>query len=224
MVENFNLKKIKEKVSLAEIMQKRWFDLFSELGIDSAKAQKYFDQLLNAYGESERFYHNMEHISRMLEKIESFSADIEDMPVLKLAIWYHDVVYDPKATDNEEQSANLAESIMLDLGLEKDKVQKIKDYILATKDHNVSPEDAFDLVLLIDVDFETLGGSWEDFEKYRKAIRKEYSWLSDEKYIDGTRKFFNNMLARDRIYNTQVMYDKLEDQARANLNRALKEL
>lgn len=226
MSENFEFESDNETedTALLESMHEEWLDLFSSLNIKHDKAEKYFTELVTAYNEPERFYHNLEHISRMLKRIELFSERIEDVAILKLAIWYHDVVYDTSVKDNEEQSAILAESVLSDLGIDHKKIEKIKDFIITTKEHEISLDDSFDFKLLMDIDLEILGSSWENFEKYRKDIRKEYSWVPDDEYIDGTRNFFEDMLAKDKIYHTKEMYNELEEQARQNIKRALTEL
>jgi pantetheine-phosphate adenylyltransferase len=64
------------------------------------------DAIFKKYSEPHRFYHTLEHVYTMLRGVEAITylSDFE-RKVLKLAILYHDVVYDPKRVDNELQSA-----------------------------------------------------------------------------------------------------------------------
>lgn len=60
--------------------------------------------LLTNYSEPHRFYHNLDHISSMCEEANRRGVLTDE---LLLSIFFHDIIYDPKATDNEEKSAEL---------------------------------------------------------------------------------------------------------------------
>jgi len=59
-----------------------------------------------------RHYHTLEnHLLPMIEKIQSQQSSVPDqfrIPVLLFAALYHDIVYVPGRTDNEQASANIA--------------------------------------------------------------------------------------------------------------------
>lgn len=57
-----------------------------------------FDTLVGIYTNPNRSYHNLKHISEVIEELGSCSN------ALYLAAWFHDAVYDPKAKDNEEKA------------------------------------------------------------------------------------------------------------------------
>jgi predicted metal-dependent HD superfamily phosphohydrolase len=102
------------------------------------------EALLAAYTAPGRHYHNLQHIEDCLAAL----ARVDNLPagereILEQAIWWHDVVYDPTRSDNEELSARLAEQhIRADLG------QEVGRLIRLTKTHKVEPEDRLGAILI----------------------------------------------------------------------------
>ena len=65
--------------------------------------------LIDAYSEARRHYHTLQHIEHMLASLQEVRPrfEREEEVVLKLAIWFHDCVYDPQAAEagkNERDS------------------------------------------------------------------------------------------------------------------------
>src|SRR3712207_8236015 len=56
-----------------------------------------------------RSYHNLEHIYQVLETIEQLRSLSLNFHAIQLAAWLHDVIYDSRAKDNEEKSAERSE-------------------------------------------------------------------------------------------------------------------
>ncbi len=61
-------------------------------------------ELTRRYEEPHRRYHALPHIADMLHR----GRDLQLDDVQVAAIWFHDAIYDPRALDNEAQSAALA--------------------------------------------------------------------------------------------------------------------
>lgn len=136
-----------------------------------------------------------------------------------LCCFYHDLVYDAKKQDNEEQSALLAEKRLTALSVPEAIISLCKEIILATKSHLVSANS--DVNLFTDADLSILGKPWEQYEIYYKQIREEYSVYPDLLYKPGRRKVLKHFLAMERIFKTDVFREKYEKQARRNLGREL---
>ena len=67
-----------------------------------------------------------------------------------------------------------------------------------------------------------LGTSAEIYKEYSKAIRKEYSWVSESAYCKGRQKALQSFIEREKIYFTDDMKIRYEDQARNNIHSEIK--
>ena len=75
-------------------------------------------RLLGAYGSPDRTYHDLRHLTEVLQRVDELAAEATDPDLVRLAAWYHDAVYDTSAgppagvdLSNEERSARLAEGV-----------------------------------------------------------------------------------------------------------------
>ena len=66
---------------------------------------KFPTEVLDCYRESHRYYHTSEHLMDVITQLEKLKEFDDE---LFLAAVYHDSVYDPKAPDNEEKSAEIS--------------------------------------------------------------------------------------------------------------------
>jgi predicted metal-dependent HD superfamily phosphohydrolase len=134
-----------------------------------------------------------------------------------LAILFHDVIYDPRRSDNEEKSAALARTRLALLGLSDDVVAKVEHWIHATKHVQDFKTSDRDLSVLLDLDLSTLAVASAEYRAYADAIRREYRHVPDELYRAGRRRVLEGFLARDRIYRTDELHELWEEPARANI-------
>ena len=167
------------------------------------------------YSESERHYHNLTHITQGLDELDLIRSYLQEPAEVEIAWWFHDSVYDSKAKDNEERSAELAFERLSESGIDSSRILRINNLILATK-HNKTP--AFnDEMFLVDVDLSILGRSPQEFRKYEESIREEYSWVSEEQFRIGRKTILESFVRRPVIYSTEFFRDKYEERARKNL-------
>ena len=161
------------------------------------------------YAEPHRRYHTLEHIEHCLSEFDPRQA--ADPKAVELAIWFHDAVYDPRRSDNEERSA----AWLLELMPEQTKAAAM---VRVTKDHRPSTPDE---ALLVDVDLAILGQPAERFDRYERQIREEYSWVPSLIFHMKRRSILKGFLDRPFIYQTEPFRAKYEAQARRNLARSL---
>lgn len=201
-------------------LQREWEQLLQLFGIAQAQAEPVFAGLSQAYSSSGRVYHTLAHIQSVLEWIDRLRSHATDVPAIQLAAWFHDCVYDPRADDNEEQSALSARNTLTNLALPDATIQTVARMILATKTHRVD-EALTDCQILLDADLAILGSSASQYDAYAEAIHREYHWVPTSVYKSARSQVLQTFLQRARIYQTEPMYITLEKAARANLHREI---
>lgn len=200
-----------------------WNQLLAPFGARPAKIADVWTNLQSAYSNPDRFYHNLSHIAQVLDTIASLCDLAHDWTALNLAAWFHDVVYDSRAKDNEERSVTAARAALPALGIPAATIERVADLIVATKTHQAKAEDR-DAQILLDADLAILGAPEAEYEAYAQAIGKEYAWVPDEDYRRGRRAVLERFLGRKRIFQTQPPFVSRETQARLNLQREITQL
>jgi predicted metal-dependent HD superfamily phosphohydrolase len=204
-------------------MKLRWLSLARGLGIAEAPAKEIWRDLAAAYGENGRFYHNFDHIQHTLDVAEQLKEVAVDFTAVQLAIWFHDVVYDPLRSDNEAESANYAERVLQPLGVPDALLAKVRQLILATKTHETAVANP-DVWVMLDADLAILSAPPEQYDAYALAIRQEYSFVPEEAYVVGRTAVLQKFLARSPFYFTEKMRGLGDTAVYANISRELLEL
>jgi predicted metal-dependent HD superfamily phosphohydrolase len=198
----------------------RWETLWQQISTEKAVGDTLFSELVTCYSEPHRAYHNLQHISDCLYQFD-YVRDLAQSPLLlELVIWSHDVLYDPRAKDNEAKSAQwmiarLPQESTIDTSL-------LTELILATE-HKTPPETS-DAQLLVDIDLSILGSEPARFDAYEQQIREEYAFVPEDKFCMGRTAVLRHFLARPTIYNTPFFRERYEKIARANLERSIAKL
>ena len=174
------------------------------------------------YSEPHRRYHNVRHIEDCLSEFDRARQVAKDPTAVELAIWFHDAIYDPLASDNEERSAELAKDWLAKANASEAVADAVGRLVLATQCHDASPQT--DAALLIDVDLSILGQSPDRFWEYEQQIREEYAWVPAAVFARKRAEVLQGFLARPRLYSTEVIHEKLEAQARINLRASIDKL
>jgi len=226
------VEKLKEKFTLNKA-RKHWVELMVELGNPKA-SWKIFDSLVKRYSEPHRTYHILNHIVDMLEELEEVKGQITNLVAIKLAIWFHDSIYEPESKNhsviasNEARSSYRAELDMKELGLPSDQIRLVcgdchKTGLIMMTSH-VLPVCDYDAQLLVDIDLSILGKSKTEFDLYEVNIRKEYNFVPEKTFRSKRSKLLKSFLDRRSIYLTSYFRGKYESDARKNLKRSIKQL
>ncbi|MBD2593315.1 hypothetical protein H6G74_03105 [Nostoc spongiaeforme FACHB-130] len=192
-------------------------------GVDQDKIATTFTQLFEAYNTPGRYYHTLQHINDVLHNIQALQAYTQNLPVVQLAAWFHDVVYDSQAPDNEVKSAEYASQVLTYLAIPLNQIITVQRLILNTKHHQAAIDD-IDSQILLDADLAILAADPVDYQKYAHAIRQEYAWVTETAYIQGRKQVLEKFLQRQRIYFTPLMFEVAEASARANLQAEIHSL
>lgn len=185
--------------------------------------------LLVRWSEPQRCYHTTSHLVELfwaLEELET-AGEINDRQcsVARLAGWFHDAVYDPRATPgaNEADSAALAQDTLQRLGVGATDVEVVDRLIRLTAGHDgdvdESPDAAFQ-----DADLWILSAPLERFDRYCVQVREEFAHVPDAAYRLGRAAVLEPFLHRDTIYCTSLARHAWETPARVNLGRELTRL
>jgi predicted metal-dependent HD superfamily phosphohydrolase len=203
-------------------LRDQWLNLLNQFPPDENESRKLFDLIAKHYSEKSRFYHNLSHIKALLESSDGIES-IENRAAVHLAIWFHDVIYKTRRSDNEEKSAEMAVTSLGKLFIPTNTINMVRDMILATKTHEADSltEDA---KIFLDLDLAILGTREEIYKAYSAAIRKEYSWVPGFLYKRGRKNILESFLNRESIYYTEEMTAKYTAQARRNIENELREL
>lgn len=193
-----------------------WFELHQHYHF--SEPQKILNILIAAYTEKQRAYHTVQHIYECLSLLKSIRSKLTDAHAVALALWFHDVIYDPQAKDNELKSAEIFEQYMAqDLPL--DTLEKIKRWILATQKH--ASTDESDLQFLLDIDLAILAAAPERFIQYEQQIQQEYAWVDPEVYLIKRKEVLAHFYQSVPLYQTTYFQKTFELSAKQNLKSTL---
>ena len=201
-------------------LENRWFGLFDRTPASEAAYQRVVGQ----YRANRLAYHNLAHLYHCFTALEHHYNLADNHTHIQAAIWYHDVIYDPRRADNEELSATFAAEDIpkLRIGGELVDTATVTALIMATK-HQALPQGK-DAMLLVDIDLGILGADERKYSRYARAIRSEYSWVAEEAYRTGRAKVLQTFLDRPFIYSTKPFQAEYEARARCNLGNEISEL
>ncbi len=177
-----------------------------------------FDELVGLYHEAHRCYHTMSHVEHCLMQMDAGAKAMGGNDAVEMALWYHDAIYDPRSSDNEQRSAELfkkrARAVVTDDFCET--VCRLID-VTTHKNSPVTDDEKF----VVDVDLSGFGLPWQAFNDDSTRVRREYLHLSDEQFVDGQRRFLQSLLDRKSVYSTDFFRERYETVARANIARQL---
>ncbi len=181
-----------------------------------------FSELDTLYRESHRHYHRPAHIEHCLKYFDMARSGMDQPDAVELAIWYHDVIYACGAGDNEMKSAELFKVHARDL-LPAALIDCVFDLILVTI-HSQKLPVTLDQGYVVDIDLSSFGLPWPQFLTDSKAVREEFSHLSDAEFYPSQCRFFEMLLAREHFCFTDFFRQRHEQQARENIQRYMLQL
>jgi predicted metal-dependent HD superfamily phosphohydrolase len=194
-------------------LETRWRRLVGS----SAEALAAGSSLLARWREPHRAYHTATHLAAVLDRLDELSRDgVEVEAAVRMAAWFHDAIYDPRAADNEVASAGVAVAVLGPLGFDDATVAEVARLVQLTAGHRPVPADAAGAALC-DADLAVLAGPPDANRAYAIAVRREYRHLSDSAFRRGRRAVLEDLRARPQMYATSAGRRRWEAAARANL-------
>ena len=192
--------------------------LMQRVGVDRAEAAALWGDVSARYGETARRYHTLDHLRHCLGQADLAADRMPDADTVRLAIWFHDVVYEPAAADNEARSAAYARAALAPR-LPAARVDDVERLVLATRYGEVPRRD--DEAWMIDIDYSSFGLPWEAFLRDSLAVRAERPDLGNDEFAIQQSRFLESLLARPYLYHTGFFRERCEAAARGNIRRYL---
>jgi predicted metal-dependent HD superfamily phosphohydrolase len=173
------------------------------------------DELLEAYADPGRGYHDTRHLTEVLDRLDELAAagtSFDRLPV-GLAAWFHDGVYDGHPGD-EERSASWAETALA--GREPELVAEVARLVRLTETHRPAADDPNGCALS-DADLAILAAPAPRYAEYVADVRREYAHVSDDDFRAGRAAVLIDLLAKPRLFQTAHALERWEPAARANV-------
>ncbi len=204
------------------MMKERFLHAWQSAGAQPERAALVFGEMRDAYQGPARHYHTLEHIQECLDLYTGLRGQAKREFEVELAIFFHDVVYDPTRSDNEAQSAEWARSRLSRAGVENEVIGRVASLIVSTQEH--APELQGDHALLSDIDLAILGAAPERYGEYQRQVRAEYAFVPQPLFDQARHAFLAKMLARQCIFHSRQMRETHGAQAIINLQAAMHDL
>lgn len=208
--------------------QQRWIGMMR--AFDAPDCLDMFGELVAAYSQSHRHYHDVNHVSDCLRQLDEAADQATEQATdlatsaaeVEAALWFHDAVYKPTASDNEQQSAQWARSFLRDIGATMASCSNVYEHILATRHTAAVP--AGDAALVVDVDLSILGRTPAQYTRFEHNVRREYKWVPMPLFRRKRIEILRSFLDREYIYVTTHFRGRYESAARQNLMSAINAL
>ena len=185
--------------------------------------EPYGEQLVRRWAEPQRTYHTLRHLDAVLRAVDALAGAADgtvDPDAVRLAAWFHDAVYAPDRSENEERSARLAERVLAELGLPPGPVAECARLVRLTAEHDPLAGDG-NGELLCDADLSVLGGPPRAYAAYAAAVREEYGFVPDPEFRTGRAAVLRQLLGLPRLFRTPGGIAAYQERARANLTAEL---
>jgi predicted metal-dependent HD superfamily phosphohydrolase len=179
------------------------------------------DELLAAYADPARGYHDLRHLTEVLDRLDELAAagePFEREPVV-LAAWFHDAVYDG-ASGAEERSARWAgEALAHDPALAAEVARLVRLTV-----HHWPADDDRSGAALCDADLAILAAPPGRYAEYVADVRREYAHVPDDAFHAGRAAVLRDLQAKPHLFHTAYARAHWEAPARANLTGELTSL
>ena len=156
-------------------------------------------------------YHDLQHTRNVVQSAEEiaayYSLSEDDLEILRIAAWFHDLGYDQGPEGHERRSAEHARRYLEEKGYPEEKIRTIEDCILATK-LPANPKSNLQEILC-DADLNHLGKKtyWERCSRVRQELNAIKDLvMSDSEWVD----FELNFLTKHQYFTSaaRTLYDK----------------
>lgn len=205
--------------SMLDFLKQDFSEVYASLHLNDL-TEAHFDILAKAYSGDNRYYHNLSHIYNFIKLTDNHKHSINHKALFKIAIWFHDAVYEAKNKDNERQSQQLFQTL-LKANLSDVQNDYVHDLIMSTEGH-APRNDQSDTLFFLDFDLAILAADYAVYEAYASAVWNEYKGTYPKlMYKMGRKKVLNSFLTKENIFYTDHFKNNYESVARQNVSLEL---
>ncbi|MEU8630086.1 hypothetical protein [Streptomyces sp. NPDC048669] len=201
-----------------DALRSRWRDCLvaARRGAGGPDPMPYADNLLARWAEPQRKYHTTAHLAAVLDRVDTLAGHAADADAVRLAAWFHDAVYRPDRSENEERSAVLAERALTEAGVPAGTTAEVARLVRLTVTHDPADGDSNGEVLC-DADLAILASPPKEYAEYAAQVREEYGFVPDETFREGRAAVLRQLLELPRLFRTPFGAAEWEPRARQNL-------
>jgi predicted metal-dependent HD superfamily phosphohydrolase len=181
------------------------------------------DRLLAGWQTPGRAYHTLQHLGECMDLLTRWGYLHKAKHEIAVALWFHDFIYDVRASDNEDKSIEAARLMLSAEKIAPAVIERIAQLIAVTKHDSAAPQNENEQ-LLVDIDLAILGAAPTRFAQYCEQVRTEYSWVPADIYRDKRIAFLRSMLDRPKIFGLEAAGLGRESAARRNIQAELARL
>jgi predicted metal-dependent HD superfamily phosphohydrolase len=183
------------------------------LDISSKYVSKCFEENLPEWAVYHNLQHTIETVNGCLEIGKGLNLKEEDLEILSIAAWFHDIGYIYVVDGHEEKSVEICTNFLKLNDYPADKISKVTNCILATKIINL-PKNLFEFIIC-DSDLISLGRT--DYFEKNDLLKLEIEMrsgkkISDEQWLRRSAKFLSS-----HSYYTEYAKLNFNVQLRENL-------
>jgi predicted metal-dependent HD superfamily phosphohydrolase len=176
------------------------------------------------YRPDDDLYHTWDHINSCLIAFSHYTFE-NPLPI-KLALLFHDAIYQATSRVNEEKSVDLAKRLLVEYGFDQDLIRQVIRLIMLTKNHWANEKSlSRDEKLFLDIDLGILGQPDLVYQKYVVGIQNEWREAKGHVFIFnlGRALFLAKVIRREKIFLTDEFNNIYGGQARKNLEKEFQE-
>lgn len=221
-------------------VRRAWCTACAAVHIPDDVAARWLERLAAAHSDPPRAYHSLRHLDELATNYFAFvQPHATNEAGILFTLAFHDAVYDPTASDNEERSAELFSAFAQEVGASANDSaspssvwppgtqQLVHNTILATKRHMDTPVEGtpMDTLLFLDLDLGILAADASRYAEYSAAIRVEYAHVPDAAFRIGRSSVLERFLRAEPLFKTDLFRGLgREEMARRNLTWEIQQL
>jgi Uncharacterized protein conserved in bacteria len=188
--------------------------------------------ILERWSSEDRHYHGLQHLIDTAATVETLTPQMHHPELVRLAAWYHGVVFSTEAKDtytrnggeDEAASAAFAYDDLLRLGVPETGARRVAELVRGIRSkcdprsEDTAKLDAIDIDLLAlrDAHMGTLAIEPQRYKRYIERVRKEYGHVPTILFLRGRQEIIRHLLERSSLFITPLAR-QWEENTRENL-------